>query len=308
MHCAVRGVRRNLQSMKRIRFSGPFTLAARSGLIVLLGALALTACAEEPTAAATAGFNAYVGALDLRLDRQHHALDTFLAKDPSHPESDVPLHRGDLVIEDLTPSSLAPLSGAMLHHWRGTAFLPGAKAADFERLMKGFDHYPSVFSPQILRAEIISQKQDHYHVRMRVRQKHILTVVMDTDYDVVFSSLDRRNGWSTTKSTNIAEIDAPGTTHEQALSPAREHGILWRLNTYWSWHESDDGLTIQIESVSLTRSIPAGLSWAIRPFIQSIPRESLEFTLSSASAALRNAWRPAGNNAYPKTELERKPA
>jgi hypothetical protein len=44
---------------------------------------------------------------------------------------------------------------------------------------------------------------------------------------------------------------------------------------------------MQIESVSLTRSIPAGLGWAIGPFVESVPRESLEFTLRATSNALR---------------------
>jgi len=44
---------------------------------------------------------------------------------------------------------------------------------------------------------------------------------------------------------------------------------------------------MQIETVSLTRDIPFGLSWAVGPFVQSVPRDSLTFTLQSASNALR---------------------
>jgi hypothetical protein len=44
---------------------------------------------------------------------------------------------------------------------------------------------------------------------------------------------------------------------------------------------------MQIESISLTRSIPTGLGWLIGPFVKSVPRESLEFTLQSACDALK---------------------
>jgi hypothetical protein len=175
----------------------------------------------------------------------------------------------------------------MIHHWRGTAFVPGAKATDFERLMKHFSAYPQRFSPQVLQAEVLSQQGDRFQVVMRVRQKHIITVVMDTAYDVVFGRLDPQHGYSISRSTRINEIAAPGTPSERALSPSEEHGFLWRLNTYWSSEERDGGLYMQIESVSLTRSIPTGLGWAIGPFVKSVPRESLEFTLQSASNALR---------------------
>ena len=84
-----------------------------------------------------------------------------------------------------------------------------------------------------------------------------------------------------------AEIDSPGTPKEHALSPEDEHGFLWRLNTYWSFEERDGGLYMQVETISLTRSIPTGLGWAIRPYIESVPRESLEFTLRKACEALR---------------------
>ena len=59
------------------------------------------------------------------------------------------------------------------------------------------------------------------------------------------------------------------------------------MNTYWSYEERNGGLYMQIESISLTRSIPNGLAWIIRPFVESVPRESLEFTLHAACNGLR---------------------
>ncbi|MGO9775376.1 MAG: hypothetical protein ACLQGT_10490 [Terracidiphilus sp.] len=44
---------------------------------------------------------------------------------------------------------------------------------------------------------------------------------------------------------------------------------------------------MQIETVTLTRSIPLGLGWAVGPFVESVPRDSLQFTLRSTYNALR---------------------
>jgi hypothetical protein len=197
------------------------------------------------------------------------------------------LRRGELIVEKLTPSTGADLPGAMLHHWRGTAFAPGAKAADFERLMRDFNAYPQHFSPQVVQAKILTQQGDRFQVVMRIRQRHVITVVMDTSYDVSFGRLDPSHGYSISRSTQISEIDSPGTSRERALSAKEEHGFLWRLNTTWSYEEHDGGVTMQIESVSLTRSIPTGFGWAVGPFVESVPRESLEFTLRSVCNALR---------------------
>jgi hypothetical protein len=138
-----------------------------------------------------------------------------------------------------------------------------------------------------MQAKVITQRDNHFEAWMRVRQRHVITVVMDTSYDIVFGRLDAQHGYSVSRSTRISEIDSAGTAEEHALSSSEEHGFLWRQNTYWSYEERDGGLYMQIESVSLTRSIPRGLGWVVQPFIESIPRESLEFTLRSACNALR---------------------
>lgn len=237
---------------------------------------------EEPTSAAIAQFNTYISAVETRLAQQHRGQENFLAR-----EDWARLQRGEVVVERLTPTN-AEADGALTHDWRGSAFIAGAKAADFERVMKAFGDYPRIFSPQVLRARVLARSdEDHLQAEMRVRQKHVITVVMDTRYDITYGHLDAQRGYSASRSTKVAEIADAGMPKEHALSPQEEHGFLWRLNSYWSYEERDGGLYIQIESVSLTRSIPTGLGWIIGPFVESVPRESLEFTLRSVCSALR---------------------
>jgi hypothetical protein len=57
------------------------------------------------------------------------------------------------------------------------------------------------------------------------------------------------------------------------------------MNTYWRFEEKDSGTYIECQSVSLTRDIPTGLGWMIGPFVTSVPRESLTFTLTTARKA-----------------------
>ena len=46
----------------------------------------------------------------------------------------------------------------MLHHWRGTAFAPGATAADLERLLRDFEAYPQDFAPEVLEAKGVRER------------------------------------------------------------------------------------------------------------------------------------------------------
>jgi hypothetical protein len=274
--------------MKQRRFtiSGRLAIGSiLSGLLICFNAPG--GLAAEPEPAAVAAFNSYISAVESRLVQQHRLQDGFLAPLSSTAQSEMRLRKGEFIVEQITSSSVADLPGAMLRHWSGTAFVPGATAADFERLMKDFNTYPQHYAPQVLTAKVLSQQGDHFQVVMRVRQKHIITVVMDTSYDVTFARLDARHGYSISHSTQISEIDSPGTPGERALTSSQEHGLLWRLNTYWSYEERDGGFYMQIETVTLTRSIPLGLDWAVGPFVESVPRESLEFTLRSTYNALR---------------------
>jgi hypothetical protein len=147
----------------------------------------------------------------------------------ANPQDDARLRAGEQLIEQLTPATGADIPGAMLHHWRGTAFARGAHAADFERLMKDVSAYPEHFAPQVIAARVLSGGGDHLQAKLRVRQRHVLTVVLDTTYDITFDRLDSRRGYSLSRSTRISEIDSPDTSAERVLSPGEEHGFLWRL-------------------------------------------------------------------------------
>jgi hypothetical protein len=256
-------------------FAGLFTIMA-----------APTGAKAEPTPEAVTAFNDYVKAVESRLAHQHQSRDGFLVPALS-PENKKHLQQGELIIEPITPVTGSALPGALLHDWRGTAFAPGATVADFERLMKNIGAYPHYFSPQVLQAKLLMQQGDRLQAFMRVRQHHVITVVMDTTYDITFGRLDDQHGYSLSRSTKISEIESPGTATEHTVPAEEEHGFLWRQNTYWTYEEGDGGLYMQIESVSLSRSVPTGLNWIVQPFIEKIPRESLEFTLRSTCNALR---------------------
>lgn len=276
---AARGKVRGMRQFQFPHLRALFVVSA-----ALLSAAAPGHASAQPSPAAISAFNSYISSVESRLAAQHRTQATFLALGPG---DEARLRHGELMVQQLTPDNQADFPGALLHDWRGTAFVPGATAAAFEHLMQNFSSYPQYFSPQVFKVKVLAHNYNHFQVRMRVRQSHVLTVVLDTTYDVTFGRLDPQHGYSISRSTQISEIDSPGTPAEHPVAAAREHGFLWRMNTYWSYEERDGGLYIQIESVSLTRSIPSGLGWIIGPYVKSIPRESLEFTLRSICGVLR---------------------
>lgn len=260
--------------------------ALRSLAALALLAVPASQLAAEPAPAVVARYDAYVEGVEQRLERQHGSGSGFLPR----PEVATRLRRGEEVITRQDSGGASP-SGAMLHHWRAQAFVPGAHAAQLERLLRDVAAYPRVYAPEVERARATAVLGDRMHTAMRVRQKHVLTVVLDTDYDVAFGRLDDGHGWSRSQSTRIAEIADAGTPQERVLGPGEDHGFLWRQQTWWSWAEADGGLYLDVESVSLSRAIPTGLGWAVRPFVESVPRDSLTFTLRATATALHKEAR-----------------
>jgi hypothetical protein len=258
---------------------------------MIYGALvgvAASAAAEGPSRAALAAFDRYVADAGTRIAQEHSVGGSFLVG--LDPERAARLQQGNVMVERLSPEGGEALPGALLHDWRGTAFVPGATASEFERILHAFAAYPRVFAPQVLQAKLIAACGDENEMEMRVRQRHVVEVTLDGIYDVHFGRFDVEHGWSSSQSIRIEEIGDDG----QPMPANEEHGFLWRLDTWWSYEQRDGGLYVQIETISLTRSIPAGLGWIVGPFVENIPRESLEFTLRAAcTAASRPADRPA---------------
>jgi hypothetical protein len=81
-------------------------------------------------------------------------------------------------------------------------------------------------------------------------------------------------------------VENPGKSDEREKTPGDDGGFLWRMETWWRMEERDGGVYVQSEVVSLTRDIPIVLSWMIKPFVTSIPKETLTATLEATRKAV----------------------
>jgi len=233
----------------------------------------------------------YIAIVEKRLEQQHASRDTYLAAlslgTAGRTDADGQPRSGELRIEPVNGGT-REISGGLLHHWRGAAFVPGAKATDMLALLRDYTHLSSYYAPEVESSRLISDRGGVATVAMRFKKQIVVPIVLDTEYDVRTAMTGPGEGYSLSRSTHIWEVENPGTSRERRMTEGNDDGFLWRLNTYWSFLEVPGGLLIECEAVSLTRDVPAGLGWMIAPVIQQMPRESLKFTLS----ATRNALRP----------------
>lgn len=177
----------------------------------------------------------------------------------------------------------------MLHHWVGLVFLPGVAMREAVALMQDYDRHASVFAPAVVRARLLDRQGDRFRVFLRFHMKKVIAVTVDTENAAEFVTAGPDRAFSTIRSTRVQEVEGAGTAAERQKPEGQGGGFLWRLNTYWRYLERDGGTYIQCESISLSRDIPFGLGWIVGPFVTSIPRESLNFTMGKARQALVKA-------------------
>ena len=258
------------------------------GLVVACLGTAVAAEAADLQPATIAAFDRYVQLTEMRMNEESDGRVAFLwvdrLPDPQRRDVYEKLQRGEIVVSRLeTRDRNAPLKipDGLCHHWVGTVFAPGASLERVVSLMQSYEQYPQMYRPNVRRARTIARDGDRFQVYLQLFMKKVISVVLNTEYDVHYSAVNARRMQVRSVTTRIAEVEDPDTTGEREKPIGHDGGFLWRFNNYCSLEAREVGTYVQCESVSLSRAIPTVLGWLIGPFVTSIPRTSLEFTLGS---------------------------
>src|SRR5690348_12634033 len=213
------------------------------------------------------------------------------------------LKRGEVKIHQLaTLDAGKPIfcPGGMIHHWVGAVFIPGANLNGVLGVLQDYDHQSEYYAPDVERSKIESRDGGHFRVFLRFRRHKVITIVLDTEHDVRYFHDAPDRAHSRSSAVRIAEVQNPGKSDERERTPGDDGGYLWRMETWWRMEERDGGVYVQSEVASLTRDIPTGLGWLIGPFVTTIPKETLAFTLEATrkavGAKVQRKERPCSGN------------
>jgi len=226
------------------------------------------------TPEATAAFDRYV-------ERAEKTMHSDLVRDPK-------LRGGEPRIEAVSAARNVNTPGAMLQDWVGTMFMPGASLAQIQSVLRNYAEYKNFYRPKVIESQQLAHNGDEYDVLLRLYEKHILTVVLNSTYHIRYEMPDARHLVITSRSTHIGEIKDPGKSTTIEVPAAEDSGFLWRLNSYWRFEAADGGVYARCEAISLSRDVPAGLGWMLKGFLESFPKESMVNTLRGTSAAVQN--------------------
>jgi hypothetical protein len=265
----------------------------------LLGLLSIGGVASDasarvpvPREGTLRGYQDYVSQVEAR-NREGLSRGAFLWIDelpePARTSAYAKLKQGGVVLKRIgkdEAEGAAKLSGGMIHDWESMIFIPGARLDQVLAILQDYNKHSLYYAPDVESARIETREGDRFRVYMRFHRKRIVTVVLNTEQDVTYFRDSATREHSRSSAIRIREVANPGTKEEKEKSPEEENGFLWQMETWWHMEERDGGVYVQNEAVTLTRDIPAGLGWLIGPFVTSIPKETLQFTMNATREAV----------------------
>ena len=174
------------------------------------------------------------------------------------------------------------ISGGIIHDWIAAAIAPGVTMEQVLEVFQDYGAYKTRFFPNVQDSKLLSRDGNHWHVYMRLYKKKILSVLLDTEHDIEYRPLGGERWAIVSPAVKIVEVE-----DGKELPPGVGHGFLWRLNSYWLLEPRAGGIYMECRAISMSRDIPPGLGWAVKPMLSTVPKESLGETLRDTLRALR---------------------
>ena len=252
---------------------------------VILAAAATGAWAGQPSGETVQAFNRYVHQREAAMEQRITNPGSFLwvADSPARMRD---VMSGQTVVEPRNSGGMLEVPGGIIHDWTGAVFIPKVSVDHVIQFVQNYDHHKDYYKPEVVDSKLLSRDGNTFKIFLRLLKKKVITVVYDTNHTVVYQKLNADKWQSRSVMTQSREIDDPGKPDEHPVPPEKDHGFLWRLNSYWRFQQRDGGVYVECEAITLSRTVPTGVGWLVNPIVKVLPRQSLTMTLDNLHKAL----------------------
>ena len=269
----------------------------RAALVVTLatgtaGAVLLAAELHDETVAA---WELYVAATEQRIAAELDDGERFLVLD--FQQEAARLRRealaGDVVVERLRTlderREQIKVPKGTIQHWLGAVLVPNATLSD---VLDGLQHDIPLHELQedVLESRILSRDGDTVEMYMRVQlDAPMASAQLNMEQVVEYVRPGGDRAWSRAEATRIAELENPGSPNEREKPIGNDSGYLWRVKMYWRYVQVDGGVLVEVEQLTLSRSIPALARWVLAPALNGASRDAVSDMLQAIVTHLGSA-------------------
>ena len=269
-------------------FKSPADLTSKYDRITIgigSGAMAQTAAPVQLKPQTLTSFNVYIRDAEAAMEQALADGSLFLWSDVSSKRAQE-VRGGQIVAQFWSGHGPIKVPNGLIHDWIGASFIPDTSVEKVLALVQDYDNHKNIYKPEVIASRLISHCANDFRIYLRLLKKKIVTVVLDTDHEVHYRSLDQVRWLCRSYTTRISEVEHAGRPKERVLPPDTGSGFLWRLYSYWRFLDREGGAHVECRAISLTRDVPTGLGWIIEPIIQKLPKESLIHTLQATRQTL----------------------
>ena len=231
-------------------------------------------------------FDTYAHNVEAALQQRWEGKQPFLSLDED-PSERAKVLEDDLWIQPGSANNPVAIYDALIHDWVGAVFIPRADLKKVLDILQDFNRHSRIY-PDVKQSRTVRRSGNNLTGFWRLERKQsLVSAVLEVTQDAEWQQVAPGKWVCRAYAKNIQELEHPGTPQEKALPLGQGRGFLWRLYAYWSLQALNGGVLAECRTLSLSRSIPPGLAWAIQPFIETLPRSALASTLRDTRAAVQ---------------------
>ena len=157
--------------------------------------------------------------------------------------------------------------------WHGVVFIPGIT---IDQLLDELLHPERApLQEDVVALRVLARTPDSLRTYLRLVRKTIVTMTYDTEHEMTFRRLSPTALTARSIATSIREAEGG------------DRGVLWRMNSYWRYRRVNDGVLVEVESLTLSRHVPSLTRPVAVPLIKRIARESMVRTLETMRDRLK---------------------
>lgn len=262
-----------------MRFTSVYRLSA--GKMAMFAALLLIRHSQAATVTANTltAWEKYVQQSKVELTHQSCNPDHFLSV-YEQPAKMKRVQSGESLPVPSTQGKVVAVPSGLIHHWTGVVFVPNVRAFDVLAVLQDYDSYAELYKPGVTHSKLLSRKPDEFNYRLKFVQKGFgIRAGLLGEFRTTYFQLNERMGYSVTEATQLVELQNPGSPDEKPLSMDASHGYIEKVFTIVRYRQFDRGVSVEVESLTLSRGVPASVRWLISPIIERFSREAMTSTM-----------------------------
>ncbi len=228
-------------------------------------------------------FERYAQSVEAEINERWQGKKNFLAIEDD-PVSMQKVLAEEFAIRELPDGQPTDVKDGLVHDWIGEVYIPNTGMERVLEVLRDFDRHKEIY-PEVADSRTVRRNGQDVTGYWRLQRKGIVPVVLDVEQNAHYQQVSPGKWTCRAYARNITEVDTGLFARGRKFPPGEGHGYLWRLYSYWSLESFHGGVLAECRTLSLSRDIPQGLAWAVVPYVQKTPYESLLSTLRETRKA-----------------------